>query len=88
MNYDEWEKIVPPAITNDSLWKMKAYRLALFVGDIGWHDVTKLSTDRRTLSVSDQLNRALGSISANLAEGYSRCSGKDRARPARRVRRI
>ncbi len=80
MNYEEWENTVPPTITGDSLWKMRVYRLALFAGDIGWHDVTKLSMDRRTLSLSDQLNRALGSISANLAEGYSRCSGKDQAR--------
>jgi four helix bundle protein len=36
--------------------------------------------DRRTLALSDQLYRALGSIGANLAEGYSRGSGKDRAR--------
>ena len=31
-------------------------------------------------SLSDQLYRALGSISANLAEGYSRGTGKDRVR--------
>lgn len=30
--------------------------------------------------MSDQLYRSLGSISANLAEGYSRGTGKDRAR--------
>jgi four helix bundle protein len=30
--------------------------------------------------LADQLYRALGSISANLAEGYSRVSGRDRAR--------
>jgi four helix bundle protein len=36
--------------------------------------------DRRTLSLADQLYRALGSISANLAEGYSRGTGPDRAR--------
>jgi four helix bundle protein len=36
--------------------------------------------DKRTLDLSDQLYRALGSISANLAEGYSRGTGKDRAR--------
>jgi len=35
--------------------------------------------DRRTLGLSDQLYRSLGSISANLAEGYSRGTGKDRA---------
>jgi len=36
--------------------------------------------DRRTMALSDQLYRSLGSISANLAEGYSRGTGKDRAR--------
>ena len=36
--------------------------------------------DRRTRRLSDQLYRALGSIGANLAEGYSRGSNKDRAR--------
>jgi four helix bundle protein len=80
MNYHAWELSVPVTITGDSLWKMEAYRLALLVSDIGWHDVTKLSRDRRTLALSDQLYRALGSIGANLAEGYSRGSGKDRAR--------
>ena len=59
---------------------MAAYRLALFLGYVGWHDVTKLSQDRRTIGLSSQLYEALGSISANLAEGYSRGSGKDRAR--------
>ncbi len=80
MNYQEWEEAVPEAIKADSLWKMTAYRMALFLADLGWHDVTKLSQDRRTLGLSDQLYRSLGSISANLAEGYSRGTGRDRAR--------
>jgi four helix bundle protein len=80
MNYGEWEERVPEMIKADSLWKMKAYRIALFLADVGWHDATKLMRDRRTLGLSDQLYRALGSISANLAEGYSRGTGKDRAR--------
>ena len=49
MNYEEWEEGVPGAIKADSLWKMAAYRLALFLGDLGWHDVTKLMGDRRTI---------------------------------------
>ena len=36
--------------------------------------------DRRTIELSEQLHSALGSISANIAEGYSRGTGKDRAR--------
>jgi len=80
MNYAEWQESVPDAIRADSLWRMAAYRLALFLGDVAWSDVTKLSKDRRTAGVSDQLYRAAGSISANLAEGYSRGTGRDRAR--------
>lgn len=80
MNYQEWEASVPAAITSDSLWRMEAYRLALFAADIGWQDVTALIQDKRTVALADQLYRALGSVGANLAEGYSRGTGKDRAR--------
>ena len=79
VTYEEWEAGAPGVIKGDSLWKMTAYRLALFVADVGWHDVTCLMRDRRTLGLADQLYRALGSISANLAEGYSRGTGRDRA---------
>lgn len=80
MEYSEWEMKVPRAITGDTLWRVEAYRLALFAADIGWEDVTKLAQDQRTRSLSDQLYRALGSTSANIAEGYSRGTGRDRAR--------
>lgn len=80
MNYADWQNSVPDSIRADSLWRMTAYRLALFLGDVAWSDVTKLSKDRRTAGVSDQLYRATGSVSANLAEGYSRGTGRDRAR--------
>lgn len=80
MNYEDWLKNVPSDITEDALWTVKAYRYALFLSDLGWYDVTKLMQDKRTLDLSDQLYRAAGSISANIAEGYSRSTGKDRAR--------
>lgn len=76
----EWIETVPAALKGDPLWRMSVYRLALFAADVGWADVSQLVQDRRTVSLADQLNRALGSISANLAEGYSRGTGKDRAR--------
>ncbi len=79
MNYDEWEKGVPNEFKSDVLWKMKVYRLAVFISDLGWYDVSKLVQDQRTQKLSDQLYRALGSISSNLAEGYSRSTGKARA---------
>lgn len=80
MNYNKWINSVPSEIKDNSLWKMEAYRLSLFLSDIRWYDITKLMKDRRTIKLSDQLYRAVGSISANIAEGYSRGTGKDRAR--------
>jgi len=80
VTFEEWLASVPPEITEDPLWRMEVYRLAVFVGDLAWQDVTKLIRDRRTLGLSDQLYRAVGSIGANIAEGYSHQSGKDQAR--------
>jgi four helix bundle protein len=80
VNYKEWETAVPEAIAADALWRVQAYRLALFACDIGWEDVGRLAQDRRTRALSDQLYRSAGSISANIAEGNSRGTGKDRAR--------
>lgn len=79
MNYEEWVVTVPDTITNDPLWKMSVYRYALFVGDLGWYDVTKIRQDGRLYKVSNQLYGSLGSVSANIAEGYSRGSNKERA---------
>ena len=80
MNYSEWEKDIPSVIREDSLWTVEAYRLSLFLADVSWHDATKLSKDSRTRSLSDQLYRSVGSMSANIEEGYSKQSSKDRAR--------
>ena len=80
MTYEEWEESVADEIKQDSLSKMAAYRLALFMSDLGWRDTVQLVRNQRMRSLSDQLYRALGSISANIAEDYSRGTGKDRAR--------
>ncbi len=80
MEYEEWEKTVPEVIRADSLWQMKAYRLATYMADLGWSDVTALMHDRRTIGLADQLYRSLGSIGTDIAEGYSRGTGRDRAR--------
>lgn len=80
MNYQDWEQSLPATLTSDSLWSVKAYRLALFATDVGREDTCKLFQDPRTRSLADQLYRAVGSVSANLAEGYSRGSSRDRAR--------
>lgn len=80
MNYAEWLSTVPSEITNDPIWKLEVYCLALFAGEIGWQDILALSKNNLIWGVVDQLHRSLGSISANLTEGYSRSKGLDRAR--------
>ena len=79
MDYEEWEKDVPEAYKAASLWKVTAYRRTLYLSDLCWQDSRTLLQDKRTMVIADQLYRAVGSISANLAEGYSRISGKGRA---------
>jgi hypothetical protein len=68
MTYDDWLQTIPPEITDDALWQMNLYRQALFLGELGWYDATKLLSDRRTIRLSDQLYRAAGKISSNIAE--------------------
>jgi four helix bundle protein len=80
MTWEEWEASVPLEIRQDTLWKMEVYRLGLFLSDLAWEDGAKLLKERRTLGYADQLCRAAANISSNVAEGYSRNTGKDRAR--------
>lgn len=80
MKFEEWIATVPSELTGDALWRMQVYRLAVFAGDLAWLDVTILFQDKRTLDLAGQLYRAIGSVSANIAEGYSHRSHKDQAR--------
>ena len=77
---EAWASSVSDAIRRDRLWGLRLHRLGLWLGDLAWEDVTVLHRDGRTRRIADQLYRAVGSISANVAERYSRGSGKDRAR--------
>lgn len=80
MNYQEWMKTVPGEITQDPLWGLEVYRLGFFIADITWDDTEALFKNPATRNASDQIRRSLDGISANIAEGYSRSTGKDRAR--------
>ena len=79
MTYEQWERSVPPDIRADTLWRIEAYRLSLFLSDLTFDDAKVLLKDPRTNAIADQLVRAAGRISSNIAEGYSRATGKSRA---------
>ncbi|MHB1313797.1 MAG: four helix bundle protein [Gemmatimonadaceae bacterium] len=74
-----WEPGVSLFETSDKLWQLHAYRVARCLVDQVNDDAATLQAhvDERTLG---QLVRAVGSIGANIAEGYSRRGLTDRAR--------
>lgn len=71
---------MPEEITQDPLWGLEVYRLGFFIADITWNDTEALFKNPSTRNAADQIRRSLDGISANIAEGYSRSTGKDRAR--------
>ncbi len=79
MSQEEWETTVPPAVSRDLLWKLHVYRAALFLLHGALTDAKTLRRSRRD-AIAAQLVRAAGSVSANIAEGYSRSGPADRVR--------
>jgi len=80
MTYDEWEATLPPAVRQDVIWRVQAYRLALYLAACAVEDSRPMADDSRLGSSASQLCRAAGSVAANIAEGYPRQSGRDRIR--------
>jgi four helix bundle protein len=79
-SFECWQARAHEALRADALWKVTAYRLALYSLELGWEDARVIDRSRIARPIASQLYRALGSIAANIAEGYSRSSGPDRAR--------
>jgi four helix bundle protein len=78
-SYRGWCATLASEITADPLWRMAVYRLSLYSMDLAWGDAITL--DRGfTRPIALQLYRAVASIPANIADGYGRQSGRDRAR--------
>lgn len=75
----EWAKRADEARTGDPLWTVQAYRLGLYAIECHTFD-RRANTKLGRAAALDQLTRAVGSISANIAEGYSRASVADRLR--------
>ena len=80
MSYEAWELTVPEEIRDDPIWGLRVYRSALYAAELGRRDSKWLSTKGEFPELANQLLRATGSISANIAEGYSRRGRRDRGR--------
>ena len=72
--------LAPASGETNPLRRLRAYEQARRVVDDGWPDVQRLAAHAATRLVAEQLLRSLGSIAANIAEGYGRSTGPDRAR--------
>ncbi len=59
MNYSEWLGKVPSEITNDPIWNLEVYRLALFSSDIGWLDVNAIYKNDLMQRLANQLYGSL-----------------------------
>jgi four helix bundle protein len=71
---------ITAASGEDPLRRMRVFELSEDISPDSWTDAEKLVENTITEKVASQLYAAIGSIGANLAEGYSRSSGKDRVR--------
>ena len=74
----EWVATRSVVDRSDPLWDLVAYRLARFSLDHARGDAATLSGSRP--EIASQLIRAVASIAANVAEGYSRPTFADRRR--------
>ncbi len=79
LNFEAWKKTVHPSLRKDPLWNFQVYPKALYAYDLVWADCKLLMKDVRGKKVAEQLIRSVGSISANIEEGYGRGYGKDYA---------
>jgi four helix bundle protein len=77
--FGEWEAGAEKARVGDPLWSVHAYRISLYAIECHTFDRRKVPALGKAAAL-DQLTRAIGSISANIAEGYSRGSIADRTR--------
>ena len=59
---------------------MQAYTIARRLATEAWGDTEAMVSDPRLTAVASQLIRAIGSVGAQIAEGYSRRSRADRIR--------
>jgi four helix bundle protein len=66
--------------SHDLLTRMRVFQLAAELVPDAFEDAKVLRAEPITEEIAGQLYAAVCSIEANISEGYSRSSGKDRAR--------
>lgn len=80
LTFEEWERSALERFREDPVWRMQVYKRACYAMEQAWPDTEALAVRRTTREIAGQLFYAVGSVGANIVEGYSRGSGRDRAR--------
>jgi glycolate oxidase len=80
ITYEKWLETVPSALSQDALWELEVYRLALFAADLAWHDAGGLAEKKSSLHLPHEVLETVGAISASIGQGYSCGSEGERAR--------
>jgi four helix bundle protein len=78
--FRSWEARATLSQRGDPVWRFNAYRVALFVLERAGEDAKTLQQRHAFPFQTDQLLRAVASISANIAEGLGRMSAAERSR--------
>ena len=78
--FRQWQNTPPPDVIGDPIWRMTAYRISLFMAGLVRLDARRLVDHGAPNHKVTQLESSVESVEANLSEGYSKFSGKDRAR--------
>ena len=78
--FERWQKQPPRDLVGDPIWRMTAYRIALFLADLVRQDARILFDRGAPSHKVSQLESSVESVEANISEGYSKFSGKDRAK--------
>ncbi len=79
LSFEAYETSAPDSYAGDPIWRTRMFRMASYLGGRCAGDVAQLGT-RVSLFLASQFTRAIGSVTANIAEGYSRGPTGDRLR--------
>ncbi|MBN1177805.1 MAG: four helix bundle protein [Anaerolineae bacterium] len=79
-SFEQWRSNVADKVVSSPVWNSIGYQKALFLYDLAWLDCARMAKDFRGKAIAQQLIRSVGSISANVEEGYGRGLGRDYAR--------
>jgi len=78
MDLDEWVETAPAALRESPLWTVRVYQIGTLVARLATQDAAALERHPRFADTVSQLVKSAGSVSATVAEGYSRQSRRER----------